>query len=227
MIKVFPSAILSILALVAALVGCAPQATAQAENSENAARAEKAGIPVPDEENIPEDLSVATFGAGCFWCVEELFMQKKGVVAALAGYIGGSKETANYKAICTGTTKHTEVIQVYFDPAVVSFADLVQFFWKAHDPTQLNRQGNDVGFQYRSAIFYHDADQKRIAEAGREAFNGSNKYGRPAATVIEEATTFYPAEPYHQNYYRLNPDKSYIQGVLVPKLRELGLTVIE
>jgi peptide-methionine (S)-S-oxide reductase len=143
---------------------------------------------------------LATFGAGCFWGVEAAFRNVKGVKDALVGYLGGTMENPTYKDVCTGRTGHAEVVQVEYDPAAVSYARLLDVFWQNHNPTTLNRQGPDVGTQYRSAIFYHSDEQKRIAEQSKAELAASGKFTRPIVTEITPASTFYKAEDYHQRY---------------------------
>lgn len=145
-------------------------------------------------------MELATFGAGCFWGVEVAFRQVPGVKDALVGYLGGTLANPTYKDVCTGRTGHAEVVQVEYDPAEVTYDRLLEVFWENHDPTTLNRQGPDVGTQYRSAIFYHSPDQKAAAEASRSRLEASGKLRRPIVTEITGASTFYPAEDYHQRY---------------------------
>jgi methionine-S-sulfoxide reductase len=159
----------------------------------------------------------AVLAGGCFWCTEAAFEQLAGVTDVTSGYVGGSRETANYRAVCGGDTGHAEAIRITFDPAVISYDTLLDVFFDAHDPTQLNRQGNDVGTQYRSAIFYEDDGQKHAAEAKIAALNQKGAYARPIVTKLEPLSEFYPAEDYHQNYARLNPGQAYIQAVSMPK----------
>jgi peptide-methionine (S)-S-oxide reductase len=142
----------------------------------------------------------ATFGAGCFWGVEVAFRQVAGVIDAVAGYLGGTLASPTYKDVCTGRTGHAEVVEVTYDPERVSYDDLLNVFWSSHDPTTLNRQGPDVGTQYRSAIFYHDETQRRAAEASKDAWSKSGRFHRPIVTEISPASTFYRAEEYHQRY---------------------------
>jgi peptide-methionine (S)-S-oxide reductase len=168
-------------------------------------------------------LETATFGAGCFWCVEAVLEQLDGVESATSGYMGGHVDNPTYKQICGGDTGHAEVTQVKFDPSVISFETLLAWFWKLHDPTTLNRQGNDVGTQYRSVIFFHDAEQERLARAALIAEEASLKHPGPIVTEITAATTFYPAEEYHQDYYRGNKSQGYCRMVIAPKLEKLGL----
>lgn len=165
--------------------------------------------------------SVATFGAGCFWCVEAVFEKLEGVHAVESGYMGGDVSDPSYREVCSGTTGHAEVVQIHYDPEVISFETLLDWLWRSHDPTTLNRQGADSGTQYRSAIFYHDEAQREAAEASKAAAQAH--FSAPIVTEITEASTFYPAEDYHQDYYRLNPGAPYCQMLIGPKLRKLEL----
>lgn len=165
-------------------------------------------------------LEVATFGAGCFWCTEAQFQVLKGVEKVESGYAGGTVPHPTYRQVCTGNTGHAEVSNIYYDPSVISYEQLLAAFWMAHDPTQLNRQGNDVGTQYRSVIFYHNDEQKKLAEEYKEKLNKENVYGKPVVTEISPAPTFYKAEDYHQNYYNENGDQPYCQFVIRPKLEK-------
>jgi peptide-methionine (S)-S-oxide reductase len=166
---------------------------------------------------------VATFGAGCFWCVEAVLEQLAGVEDVKSGYMGGAVENPTYRQVCTGTTGHAEVVQVTFDPQVISYQKLLDYFWKLHDPTTRDRQGNDVGPQYRSAIFYHSEAQRQAAEAAKSAMDDSGAFGAKIVTEITRAGAFYPAEDYHQDYYRANRQQPYCRAVIVPKLDKLGL----
>ncbi|AAZ96800.1 methionine sulfoxide reductase A [Thiobacillus denitrificans ATCC 25259] len=161
---------------------------------------------------------IATLAGGCFWCIETVFNRLQGVESAVSGYMGGHTETPSYEAVCNGDTGHAEVVQITFDPDVISYRDLLDVFFTIHDPTQLNRQGNDVGTQYRSAIFWHTPAQKAEAEAAIAALDASKQYGSPVVTEVAEATTFYPAETYHQRYYEANPRQPYCQYVVAPKV---------
>lgn len=154
---------------------------------------------------------------GCFWCTEAAFEQLEGVVDVTSGYIGGSATTANYQAVCGGDTGHAEAIRITFDPAKISYDQLLDVFFDAHDPTQLNRQGNDIGTQYRSAIFFGNDEEKRAAENKIRTLNEQQKFPRPIATSLEPLGEFYPAEDYHQDYARQNPGQPYIQSVSMPK----------
>lgn len=158
-----------------------------------------------------------TLAGGCFWCTEAAFEQLTGVLDVTSGYAGGSADTANYKAVCGGDTGHAEVIRITYDPAQISFDQLLDVFFDAHDPTQLNRQGNDIGTQYRSAIFFASDDDKNAAAAKITEFNASKHFPRPIVTTLEPLVEFFPAEDYHQDYARLNPGQPYIQAVSLPK----------
>lgn len=160
----------------------------------------------------------ATLGGGCFWCTEAVFLRLKGIVSVKSGYTGGKIPNPTYKAICTGLTGHAEVIQVEFDPKVISFDQLLDVFFHTHDPTTLNRQGADVGTQYRSAVFYHDETQKEAAKKMIETLNASGDFDSPIVTSLEKLTTFYPAEDYHQDYFNENPSNPYCQAVVGPKV---------
>ncbi len=165
-------------------------------------------------------LEIATFGAGCFWCVEAVFQQLEGVHEVVSGYTGGTTDNPTYQEICTGLTGHAEVVQIRFDPSVIPYAALLDVFWHTHDATTLNRQGADHGTQYRSAIFYHDEAQRRSAEQSKAEMENSEAWDAPIVTEITAAATFYPAEGYHQNYFRDNPYQPYCQFVIYPKMRK-------
>lgn len=172
-------------------------------------------------ESASENMEIATFGAGCFWCVEAVFERLDGVHSVTSGYMGGEIENPTYKQICTGTTGHAEVTQIHYDPEAISFETLLEWLWKSHNPTTLNRQGADVGTQYRSAVFYHSETQREIAEASKQAAQA--QFSDPIVTEITEASIFYPAEDYHQDYFRLNGRAPYCQMVIAPKLKKLDL----
>lgn len=161
---------------------------------------------------------IATFGAGCFWCLESALNQLKGVEQAVSGYMGGHTTNPDYRSICTGTTGHAEVVQVTFDPQQISFKQLCQIFFALHDPTQLNRQGNDIGTQYRSAIFFHSAEQAETAKDVIKELTEQQLFDQPIVTEISPATTFYPAEDYHQGYFLQNPQQGYCQFIIAPKM---------
>lgn len=162
----------------------------------------------------------ATFGGGCFWCTEAIFKSLKGVETVESGYSGGKLKNPTYKEVCTGETGHAEVIQMTFHPEVVSFSELLEVFWKTHDPTTLNRQGADVGTQYRSVIFWHSQEQKETAEKLMSEMNSQNVFGKPVVTEITEFEKFYKAENYHQDYFANNRTQGYCQFVIVPKIEK-------
>ncbi len=161
-----------------------------------------------------------TLGAGCFWCVETIFQKLDGVVSVVSGYSGGHTTSPTYKEICGGTSGHAEVCQVTFNPKTITFAQLLEVFWKVHDPTTLNQQGNDIGTQYRSVIFYHNEKQKEVASTFKEKLNTENVWDDPIVTEITAFDTFYPAEDYHKNYFNNNPNQSYCQFVVAPKVEK-------
>ena len=173
-----------------------------------------------EEKMSDVKLETATFGGGCFWCVEAIFQDLKGVKSVKSGYAGGHVKNPSYKEVCTGTTGHAEVTQIEFDPSVISYDDLLYVFWRTHDPTTLNRQGADVGTQYRSVIFYHDEKQKEVAEKSKKETDASGLYPNPIVTQIEPFTNFYEAEDYHQDYYNLNPNQPYCRLVIDPKVQK-------
>jgi len=163
----------------------------------------------------------ATFGMGCFWCSEAIFQRLKGVTKVESGYAGGAVANPSYEDVCTGNTGHAEVIQVTYQPAVISYKDLLEIFWKMHDPTTLNRQGADEGTQYRSVIFYHSPQQKALADAYKTELNKQKVYPNPIVTAIDPFKNFYKAENYHQNYFNLNGNKPYCRMVIQPKVDKL------
>lgn len=165
-------------------------------------------------------LQKATLGGGCFWCLEAIFQQVKGVLQVVSGYCGGSILNPTYHQVCTGSTGHAEVIQITYDISLVSYGDLLQIFFQLHDPTTLNRQGGDVGSQYRSVIFYHDEEQKNIAEKIKKGINQTGLWKNPIVTQLEPCPTFYKAEDYHQNYFQTNADQPYCRVVIAPKLEK-------
>jgi peptide-methionine (S)-S-oxide reductase len=169
-------------------------------------------------ESKSDNYQTVTLGAGCFWCVEAIFERLDGVISATSGYSGGTVKNPTYKEVCTGRTGHAEVIQVVFDPAVLPFAKLLEVFFKTHDPTTLNRQGADVGTQYRSAIFYHNDEQKRIAEEIKTLLNNEKVWSDPIVTEITPFSNFFVAEDYHQEYFENNPNEGYCRMVVAPKV---------
>ena len=166
------------------------------------------------------EYEIATLGAGCFWCVEAVFQRLEGVIKVESGYAGGKVKNPTYEEVCTGSTGHAEVAQITFDPKVVSFKEVLDVFWKTHDPTTLNQQGNDHGTQYRSAIFYHNAEQKKIAEEYKKELEAAKVWDDPIVTEITGFDQFYKAEDYHQNYYNQNSYKPYCMVVINPKLNK-------
>lgn len=173
------------------------------------------------QSTMEQKEEVATLAGGCFWCTEAIFLELKGVKKVVSGYIGGKTINPTYKEICTGTTGHAEAIQITFDPSVVSFGELLEIFFATHDPTTLNRQGNDVGTQYRSEIFYHSEKQKEITKDYINLLSQEKTFSSPIVTKLSPAVTFYPAEDYHQNYYNQNKTQSYCHYVITPKIEKL------
>jgi peptide methionine sulfoxide reductase msrA/msrB len=166
------------------------------------------------------NLETATFGAGCFWCIEACFKDLKGVVSVVPGYAGGQKVDPTYKEVCGGQTGHAEVAQVVFDPAFITYEALLEAFWFVHDPTQLNRQGNDIGTQYRSVIFYHSEEQKRLAQQYLKRLSDEKVWDAPIVTEIVAINNYYEAEDYHHNYFENNPGNPYCQSVVRPKVEK-------
>lgn len=173
-----------------------------------------------EEKVAGGELEVATLAGGCFWCVEAIYEDVKGVVQAVSGYSGGHVKNPTYRQVSSGATGHAEAVNIYFDPRIIGFEDILTIFWRIHDPTTLNRQGADVGTQYRSAIFYHNAKQKEIAEKSRAEIEKEGLYPDPVVTEITPYTDFYSAEDYHQEYYRLNPNQGYCRLVIDPKVQK-------
>lgn len=197
--------------LLAILVGIAGSSCAQKK---------KTTTTVPMHASNQEGLALATFGSGCFWCTEAVFQRVEGVVKVESGYSGGRVKNPTYREVCSGLTGHAEVIQVTYDPGKITYDELLEIFWKTHDPTTLNRQGADEGTQYRSVIFYHDDTQKTLAEAYKKKLDEAGAFDRPIVTEISSYTTFYKAEDYHQNYYNLNGTAPYCSFVIQPKLEK-------
>jgi peptide-methionine (S)-S-oxide reductase len=181
--------------------------------------------PVPYKNKIDttmeQNVEMATLAGGCFWCTEAVFLDLKGVKTVVSGYIGGKTPNPTYKEICTGTTGHAEAIQITYDPKEISFGELLEIYFATHDPTTLNRQGNDVGTQYRSEIFYHSEQQKEIAKDYMDLLAQEKTFSSPIVTKLSPAVTFYPAEEYHQNYYNQNKTQSYCHYVITPKIEKL------
>ncbi len=202
--------LLSLLLLLPTLASCEPEKAMPAD----------AKVPAAAPK-VPEGSEVITLGAGCFWCIEAAYKQIDGVQAAVSGYMGGTVANPTYEQICEGTTGHAEVVQVVYDPKKITTEKLLSWFFDLHDPTTLNRQGADVGTQYRSAVFYHTDAQKVVAEASKKALG--EKLEDPVVTEITKAGTFYPAEKYHQDYYFQNKSNGYCRAVIQPKLKKLKL----
>jgi peptide-methionine (S)-S-oxide reductase len=181
---------------------------------------QKTKTPAINQKNKNMNLETITLGAGCFWCVESVFLELKGVEKVVSGYSGGFKENPTYKEVCDGSTGHAEVAQITFNPETVSFREILEVFFLVHDPTTLNRQGNDVGTQYRSAIYYHSPQQKEMAENTIKELNTSGAWNSPIVTEVKAFEKFWPAEDYHQNYYNLNAGQPYCQYVVRPKLEK-------
>jgi peptide-methionine (S)-S-oxide reductase len=180
----------------------------------------KEKTPFVNTSTNKDGLETATFGAGCFWCVEAVFQRLEGVETVVSGYAGGKVENPTYGQVSEGNTGHAEVIQLTYNPNVVSYPELLEVFWKTHDPTTLNRQGADVGTQYRSAVFYHTTGQRELAEQYRKELDASGAYNRPIVTEIAPMDKFYEAEDYHQNYFNQHGSESYCSYVIVPKLEK-------
>ena len=160
----------------------------------------------------------ATFGGGCFWCVEAVYQELEGVISVTSGFAGGQRENPSYEQVCSGATGHAEVVQIVYDPSKISFDELLEVFWTVHDPTTLNRQGADVGTQYRSVIFYHNEEQKQLAEKYKKELDASGAWDNPVVTEIAPFTKFYSAEKYHQEYYKNNANQPYCSMVIQPKV---------
>lgn len=171
-------------------------------------------------EQATTGLDTATLGGGCFWCVEAVYVELKGVVSVMPGYSGGKRPNPTYEQVCSGATGHAEVVQVVYDPKMLTFDELLEVFWTVHDPTTLNRQGNDIGTQYRSVVYYHSEQQKEIAEYYKKKLNEEKAYANPVVTEIAPFTAFYSAEDYHKNYYANNPNQPYCTFVVQPKVEK-------
>lgn len=167
------------------------------------------------------ELDTATFASGCFWCVEAVFESLKGVKVAVSGYSGGRTANPTYEEVCSHTTGHTETVQVYYDPAMISYQTLLEVYFASQDPTQVNGQGPDHGDSYRSVIFYRNETERNLAEAYKKQLNDSGKYSKPIAVIIEPLKVFYMAEDYHQNYEKLHPENPYVRNVSVPRLNRM------
>lgn len=171
-------------------------------------------------EGMNENFEEATFGAGCFWCVEAIFNDLKGVKKVMSGYSNGKTDNPTYEEVCSGVTGHAEVVRIVFDPQQIDFETLLKVFWHVHDPTTLNRQGNDIGTQYRSGVYYHSEKQKEIAQKSKDETNASGLWPKPIVTEITEIKSFFPAEDYHQNFFANNPGQPYCAAVVAPKVNK-------
>ena len=191
-------------------------AGAQEDNFQQSKTFQQMNSTIPEQSASKTE--VATFGAGCYWCTEAQFQQLKGVSKVESGFSGGNVANPTYKQVCTRTTGHAEVCNIYYDPSIISFDELLAAFWTCHDPTQLNRQGNDVGTQYRSAIFYHNDEQKQKAEDYKKKLNEEHAWDKDVVTQIAPFTAFYKAEDYHQNYFNENGEQPYCHFVIQPKV---------
>jgi len=175
----------------------------------------------PVKMEVEKDLEVATFAGGCFWCTEAVFLELDGVKTVVSGYIGGKNANPTYEEVSRGDTGHAEATQITFDPKKISYGELLEIFFATHDPTTLNRQGADVGTQYRSEVFYNNEEQKKITEDYIALMTAENTFGKPIVTKVSKAPTFYPAEDYHQNYYSRNQSQSYCSYVITPKVKKV------
>ena len=216
-----------IITIVCAAAATAAVYVATAEPPKTESKKEKSVSEEKDTKTAAtsskDAVEVATFGAGCFWCVEAVLERIKGIKDVTSGYMGGHLNNPTYEQVCGKQTGHAEVVQVKFDPKVVTYEKLVKLFWELHDPTTLNRQGNDIGPQYRSAIYYHSPEQKKIAEKSKKETDASGKFDDPIVTEITKASTYYIAEDYHQDFYENNPSNRYCRALIPPKLKKLGL----
>ncbi|NIJ50884.1 peptide-methionine (S)-S-oxide reductase [Dyadobacter arcticus] len=196
------------------VISCAQSDKKQKKNMDK-----ESALAALDENNVnTAGTETAIFATGCFWCTEAVMESLDGVKKVVSGYSGGHDPNPNYKDVCSGSTGHAECVEVTYDPKVITYADLLEAFFRSHDPTSLNRQGNDVGTQYRSAIYYRTDDQKSLAEQAKSELDKSGAYGKPIVTEITKASKFYLAEDYHQNYFANNPDQGYCAFVIAPKL---------
>jgi peptide-methionine (S)-S-oxide reductase len=214
MMRPFPAAWIGLL-LAAACSG--------PDNTASTAPADAMTPPPQAAENPVPHTELATFGAGCYWCVEAVLEQLDGVLDVRSGFMGGKVENPTYEQVCTGLTGHAEVVQVRFDPARIRYEELLAWFWKLHDPTTPDRQGNDIGPQYRSVIFWHDEAQRAAAERSKQSAQASGEFAAPIVTEIAQASRFYEADAHHQDYYRQNKQQGYCRYVIRPKLDKLGL----
>lgn len=185
-----------------------------------------------NQQNIQQGIQesnqqIATLAGGCFWCIESAFSQVQGIISATSGYMGGSTDNPTYKAVCTGDTGHAEVVQLVFDSTQISYQEILEIFFTLHDPTQLNRQGNDMGTQYRSAVFTHNDSQHAITEKIIQEMSDAKMFEQAIVTQVNPVETFYPGEDYHQDYFNNNPENQYCQAVVSPKLAKFRKTFVE
>jgi peptide-methionine (S)-S-oxide reductase len=211
----------SIKSFIALLFGATVSASAQNDNYEHSKTFQQMNATTTKENSHKPE--TATFGAGCYWCTEAQFQMLKGVEKVESGFSGGHVDNPTYKQVCNGTTGHAEVCNITYDPSLISFDELLAAFWTCHDPTTLNRQGNDVGTQYRSVIFYHNDEQKTKAEAYKKKLNEEKAWDKPVVTEITAFSKFYKAEDYHQNYYNENGEQPYCHFVIGPKVEKFKL----
>jgi peptide-methionine (S)-S-oxide reductase len=214
--NLYGSIILTVLVLASACNG----QVSSSESQKTSKAAKEVGKKTMDKKVEKNDVQMATFAAGCFWCVEAVFQQLEGVEKVVSGYSGGTLDNPTYEEVCTGTTGHAEACQITYDPRKISYDELLEVFWKTHDPTTTNRQGSDVGTQYRSVVFYHNEEQKRLAEGYKAKLEAERIWTRPIVTEIVRFEKFWPAEGYHQNYFNNNPGKGYCMLVINPKIEK-------
>lgn len=190
-------------------------------------REKKNPMPNPESSTVaatdaePAELEKATFAGGCFWCTEAVFERLKGVHDVVSGYSGGEVKNPTYEQVCSGLTGHAEAVQISYDPKVITYDELLEVFWKTHDPTTLNQQGPDFGTQYRSAIFFHDEEQKKLAEQYKKQLDAEHAFRKPIVTEITKFAVFYPAEPYHQDYFETHKSQAYCRAVINPKVHKM------
>lgn len=221
-VKLTVSWAVALASLVAGIFAAGPVSAQVKQPRGRAVAIMQADAPPPAQQPATSKTETATFGNGCFWCTEAVFERLKGVREVVSGYSGGTLENPTYKQVCTGTTGHAEAVQITFDPDQISYADLLEVFWKTHDPTTLNQQGPDVGTQYRSAVFYHSEDQRKTAEEYVKQLEESKAFSDPIVTEITPFTNFYKAENYHQDYYEAHGREPYCRQQIAPKLRKLN-----
>lgn len=190
------------------------------KDKENSIEQTQSLMATQEDQSGMKQKDTATFGNGCFWCTEAVFQQVKGVDTVISGYSGGLVKNPSYKQVCNGTTGHAEVLRIVYDPSLVTYSKLLEMFWYSHDPTTLNRQGNDEGTQYRSVVFYHNEQQKKEAEFYKKKLEDAKVFNDPIVTEISPLTNFYPAEDYHQNYYNQNGSQPYCMYVVRPKVEK-------